>query len=118
MIDLCPLPSAYQVPVPPVMTSPIALDIPENALGAFLPSVSSVTIDYQDLPLKFAIAFGNDAGIFGINASSGLLSVLPAGPGLSGALNFEAQSSYVLMVSATQIGGSALSSTAEVDVTG
>ena len=110
--------SFFQVPVPPAIASPILLSVNENYVGALFPSVANFTIDFQDEPLAYAIAFGNDAGYFSINTSTGVLYLLNTGPGLRGGLDFELQTDFVLMVSATEVSNSALSSTAEVDITG
>ena len=82
-----------QVPIPPVMSSPITVSVPENLVGAMSPSVANFTVDYQGAVLTYAIAYGNDAGYFAIDSQTGVLSVLRTGPGLGGGLNYELQSS-------------------------
>ena len=88
------------------------LTVSENYVGPVPPSVANFTVDYQvrecaslaenarvvpffasqGAELLYAIAFGNDAGYFQINSTTGVVSVLSSGPGLRGGLNFELQS--------------------------
>lgn len=105
-----------QVPVPPVMNSPIVLSVPENYVGVIMPSIANFTVDFQDAALTYAIAYGNNAGFFSLDASTGVLSVVATGPGSGGGLNFELASDFVLSVSATEVMNSAMSSTAEVEI--